>query len=423
MSFLKISDPAKRDAMVKEYLELKKNIRDNLLSERTGELELQTDLSKFYRPITETQKATAREITEGLKPIREGIEKLPQAITFPTTQPIGEASGREEEVFESFEGEEEEMIGEIAKKYINRPNPDETFGIREKQGLYYIGNKQATIFRNNIIVDDEKFEGTDGLWELITSKNPQIPTNEKDYDNYVELLLKTNVLHHDYDPNNSNSRSSKSNKWKNILSYIWHNRENYKKKYEIKPEGKGVIVIPSDPNALIERLDLLFASQEAGHTGVGNELVSICDELKRQGVLDTKTYKKINSVIKKMIVTKHGFKKRYAYGGSGIFDTIVNLLTRIFTSSAAKQIASSALDVGKSVAKEGAKKALDVGKSVAVDVGKKLVTKALTPKSKKILQKYTEPTTQDINTLIDGSAIGIQDLVKKLNVGMGIKVV
>ena len=120
-----------------------------------------------------------------------------------------------------------------------------------------------------------------------------------------------------------------------------------------------------------------------------------------------------------MIVTKHGFKKRYQYGGSGIFDTITNLLTRIFTSSAAKQIASSALDVGKNVAKDGAKKALDVGKSAAVDVGKKLVTKALTPKSKKILQKYTEPTTQpamqDINTLIDGGAIAIQDSVKKLN--------
>ena len=112
-----------------------------------------------------------------------------------------------------------------------------------------------------------------------------------------------------------------------------------------------------------------------------------------------------------MIVTKHGFKKRYQYGGSGIFDTIANFLTRIFTSSAAKQIASSALDVGKSVAKEGAKRALEAGKSAAVDVGKKLVMKALTPKSKTILQKYseptTQPTTQDINTLIDGSAIAI----------------
>ena len=106
---------------------------------------------------------------------------------------------------------------------------------------------------------------------------------------------------------------------------------------------------------MLERLDLLISSQKAGNTGVRSEQVSIFDELKRQGVLNTKAYKGLNSIIKKMIVTKHGFKKRYAYGGSGIFDTIANFLTRIFTSSAAKQIASSALDVGKSVAKEGAK--------------------------------------------------------------------
>ena len=36
MSFLKISDSTKRDQTVKEYLELKKNIRNNLLSERAG---------------------------------------------------------------------------------------------------------------------------------------------------------------------------------------------------------------------------------------------------------------------------------------------------------------------------------------------------------------------------------------------------
>ena len=137
--YLKISDPRKRDLIVKEFLELKKNIQDNLLSERTGEQQLQTDLSKFYKPITKTQKATAREITEGLKPIREGIENLPQGITFPPTQPIGK------------EEEEEENIGEIAKKCLNRPNPDTSFGIRDEKGLYYIGDMQALIFRNNII--------------------------------------------------------------------------------------------------------------------------------------------------------------------------------------------------------------------------------------------------------------------------------
>ena len=105
MSFLNISDPNKRDLIVKEYLEIKKNIPDNLLCERTGEQQLQTDLSKFYRPITETQKATAREIMEGLKPIREGIE----AITFPPTQPLGEALGEAAP----------ENLGEIVYNYLH----------------------------------------------------------------------------------------------------------------------------------------------------------------------------------------------------------------------------------------------------------------------------------------------------------------
>ena len=104
-------------------------------------------------------------------------------------------------------------------------------------------------------------------------------------------MRKTNALHRDYDPTNPNPRGSKSDKWKNILAPIWHTREEYY-------EGKGVVILSSDPNALLERFNLLLASQKAGNTGVGNELVSICDELKRQGVLDTTAYKKINSITK-----------------------------------------------------------------------------------------------------------------------------
>ena len=343
MSFLIISDPTKRDAMVKEYLELKKNIRDNLLSERTGELELQADLSKFYKPITETQKATTREIT-GLKPIREGIEKLPEAITFPTTQPTEE----EEEEDEEEEEEEEEIIGKIAYKFLNRPNPDKNFGVRKKKGHHYIGDKHVIIDNNDIIIkeDGTKFIGTPGLWELITSKKPERPSfNDDDYLEYDILMRKTNSIYSNNDPTQNRAKGNhRGKKWEDILSPIWDREKQIKYQYDIgrrviqppsqgdkpyqfiqppsqgdKPyqfiqppykvyqppsqgygyKGEGVVVIPSDPNALLERLDLLLASQDAGHTGVGNELVSICGELKRQGVLDTKTYKKINSIIKK----------------------------------------------------------------------------------------------------------------------------
>ena len=296
MSFLKISDPLKRDAIVKEYLELKKKIRDNLLSERIGEQQLQTDLSKFYKTITETQKATTREITEGLKPIKEGIEKIPEAILT-----IGEEEEEDEE--EKYE-EDRELVGDIAYYYLNIPNPDKDFGISKKGRDHFIGKEHVIIKNNNIFLPKlgEKFIGTDGLWELLTSKNPQNFT-DKDYDMYEDLMIMTNALHVDNDEDNPHPKGNhKTYKWLNIVRPIWFKKKGDVYRFPKKKEGyegEGVVVIPSDPNALLERLDLLLASQEAGHTGVRNELVSICDELKRQGVLDTKAYKKLNHIIKK----------------------------------------------------------------------------------------------------------------------------
>ena len=300
MSFLKINDPLKRDAIVQEYLELKKKIRSNFLSERIGEQQLQTDLSKFYKPITETQKATAREITEGLKPIREGIEKLPEAI-----QPLGKATKKEEDE-EEEEEEKDKSVGEIAMSYLKIPEHkrDTTFGIYKRNGDHYIGNTHVIIKDDDIIIKEtgERFVGTHGLWKLITTKNlslDKIEWDKEDEKDYVRLLEKTYVLHRGNNPNNPHAKSSGGRKWNNILTFIWHtNRFPQKGEFE-EYEGEGIVVIPSDPNALLERFDLLFASQEAGHTGVRNELISICDELKRQGVLDTKAYKKLNHLIKK----------------------------------------------------------------------------------------------------------------------------
>ena len=57
--------------------------------------------------------------------------------------------------------------------------------------------------------------------------------------------------------------------------------------------GEGVVVIPQDPNALVEMLSLRIASFQAGNTGVRNEIVGICEELQRQGVIDTDSYKNL----------------------------------------------------------------------------------------------------------------------------------
>ena len=310
MSFLKIKDPAKRDAIVKEYLDLKKNIRSNLLSERTGEMDMQTDLSKFFKPITEAQKetakeiteaqkATAKEITEGLKPIMEGIEGAAplQAISFPA--------------FPSIVASKEDIInlGPVAVKALKKPftreGIDINFGLYDKDGEFYIGDTPAVIKDNNIIVGEEEYLGTSGLWELISSKNPK-KFNDEDFRKYKDLLTRTNAIYYGNNPNQNRAKSNyQEPKWEGIVEPIWDDiitekefREGRKIRKK-KTKGKGVtVIIPEDPNALLERLDLLLASQEAGHTGVGNELVSICDELKRQRVINADTYKKLNSYIK-----------------------------------------------------------------------------------------------------------------------------
>ena len=197
-----------------------------------------------------------------------------------------------------------ELVGEKAYYYLNIPNRDPDFGIIKKGRDHFIGKEHVIIIDNNIFLPKfgEEFIGTDGLWELLTSKNPQNFTNE-DYDMYEDLMVMTDALHRDNDEDNPHPKGNhKTYKWLNIIRPIWYRKKGVIYRFPKKKEGyegKGVVVIPSDPNALLERLDLLLASQEAGHTGVRNELVSICDELKRQGVLDTKAYKKLNHIIKK----------------------------------------------------------------------------------------------------------------------------
>ena len=95
------------------------------------------------------------------------------------------------------------------------------------------------------------------------------------------------------------------------------------------------------------------------------------------------------------VMKNHGFKRKYVYGGSGLFDS----LARLFTSGVAKQLTSTAIDVGK-----------EVGKKTAIDVGTKLVKKALqkapghsvpavATKVQNILNKYVPqtPVRQNIN--------------------------
>ena len=306
MSFIKVKDPRKREELVRDFIETRKRIKDNFIARKIGEAEYQTGLTKLFKPVTETQKtttmeitdaqkATAEKITQELLPIKEGLEKLP-SVTFPA--------------YPAVEMTKEEIINiePIAVNALmslgSKEGIDRTFGIHKKDGKYHIGNKPITIKGNNIIIEDNEYEGTKGLWELIIFKNPDNYT-ENDYLNYINLLVQTNTIYQGNNPNQNRAKSSGGDKWNKLISPVWEHIKESKKPLKRKRRqqdpitGEGLKILPSDPNALINRFDLLFSSQKAGHTGVRNEIVAILDELKRQGVISVQQYKKLNHLIKK----------------------------------------------------------------------------------------------------------------------------
>ena len=76
MSFLKITDPRKRDFIVNEFLKTRQNIQQKFLSERLGYSSTQHELSKLFKPVTDMQKDIKEGLVSELKPIWRRIEKF-----------------------------------------------------------------------------------------------------------------------------------------------------------------------------------------------------------------------------------------------------------------------------------------------------------------------------------------------------------
>ena len=288
MSFLNITDPKKRDLIVAEFLETKRNIQNQQIAERLGEQDTLAELTKQYKPITDVQKDLTQSIISEITPIKKSIQ---DALTFPKISAIED----DEEEGVKFFSQPGRKYGDIAVSYLRKfvtKDADKTYGMYDKDGEFYIGDTKVGVIDDNIMVGDKEYEGTPGLWELIVMRipNDNVYTSE-DYENYAEILINSNALRKGNSSLSKTPKASKGWKWKYLLKTIWDERKKF------SGDGLQTIILPSDPNALLDRLDILMASKAAGNTGVRNELVSICDELKRQKVIDANTYKKLMSTL------------------------------------------------------------------------------------------------------------------------------
>ena len=280
MSFYKITDPEERRRMFEKLAQTRKNVREHFLEDKIGQLESSETLKTFFKPVTESQRELREDIKEQLTPIRNVITAQIPTKALPT-----------------LTEEDLEKIGPIAAEYFriflgSDREVDKTFGLYSDDSgrTWKIGNKTVTVDGDDFIIEGNRYPGTQGLWELVVKDKPsEQKFNDDDLKTYSEILVKTNAMRRNNDPDNPRPKSSGSFKWNNVVKEIW----NKNKKDEYEGQGINTVVIPSDPNALIERLDLLMASKEAGNTGTRNEIVSICDELLRQKIVNKNAYKNI----------------------------------------------------------------------------------------------------------------------------------
>jgi hypothetical protein len=292
MSFLKIQDPAKRDFLVENFLKMKQNIRQDSLSEKLGDISLQRELTKAYKPIIESQSGISKElgtIKENSKLTAEALRALPasistslKAIQFPQYPSIDAFEDDPVSDIRTLE------LGDVATKYLkeyaaNKKLTDTTFGIYSKDGRFYIGGSPITIEGDDVTVGNNTYKGTPGLWELMTMKEPnETLYSQNDLDEYREILESSGALYTVKNPNKP--KSSRGKKYNKIIKPMLKGKSS---------TGEGVVVLPQDPDALVEMLALRMASFGAGNTGLRNEIVGISDELLRQNMITDLEYKNL----------------------------------------------------------------------------------------------------------------------------------
>ena len=130
MSFLDIKNPAKRMALVDEYVKAMKTIRQRNIVNHEMKLAIWEELQTLFHPIVSVTKQAAEKTAEVLVPVKKALEdidgalKAQQQYTIPPPSP---------------------------------PQKDLTFGKHATgDGRYAMGNSTAHIEGNTLKIDDKE---------------------------------------------------------------------------------------------------------------------------------------------------------------------------------------------------------------------------------------------------------------------------
>ena len=319
MSFYRITDPKKRDAMVADYIATVKRIKERNLEERLGSLANQNDIADSLNPIIQSNERTSTAITNELQPIKKEIEALNKHMR--EEKNLITRGRKRKNVADDDDDDDDEsklVVGLTSLLEGDHSRQDMYFGIQRDKDHLMLGNKEIKIDQNNnnIHVDGNTYTGTTGLVSLIMDISPKKYTKE-DFENYKRLVIQTDLINN---PSGlqPNSRPKQTNKYKNYLVKIVNDYKTTKIEKEEKEEddekekgeggdddnggandkgGSGIQFLPSTIKGLFEKLKLLAAEFIAGNTNTRNELIAVLDQLRNRSLITEKEYTTINTFV------------------------------------------------------------------------------------------------------------------------------
>lgn len=203
---------------------------------------------------------------------------LPSSTPFrPIRQPIEESTFIDPDLVSP----QNKIIGPIAQKYLPRAN-DNKFGLywSKHNKSFMIGDTTTVIDNDDFIINGKKYNGTYGLWRLLTyEKNPldNLYTQE-DLKNYSKILWETNSIYKNNDPDSKKPKSSRGDKYMNLIKNIWESKGNIEgsgiRKYT---ENNVEYRFIDDLNKLDNAINYIYAQEKAGNNNFLNEKKGIKD--------------------------------------------------------------------------------------------------------------------------------------------------
>ena len=269
MSYLDLKS-FERDKLVSDYQKTLENLRKRHENNHRARVFRERELEQTFKPVIKSQQNMAEKIVNQLRETRE------------TREPVVKLENRKKRKLEKDD------FGPLATRYRNRymnrdPTIDTSFGINFlENGNPVIARTPIKIENDDILIYDEVYEGTPGLWELLTEKNKQNLRSytQDDLVEYAKILHQTNVLYEDFNPETNYPRSNSSWKWKNLLSPIWRKLNEAEDDEEV--EGEGIFVHPLGNSKVILKTN--GKSFVVKTKGQGLKLKHICNLKLKDGV-------------------------------------------------------------------------------------------------------------------------------------------